>query len=70
MFESNLKSIRNGLGISQLELARRAKMSPADVSLIENGKRAAYPGWRKRLAESLGVEEERIFPEVNEDEGI
>lgn len=66
MFKTNIKQIRKEKGISQLELARRAKISPADVNQIENGKKYAFSGWRKRIAEVLDVDEEKLFLEESD----
>jgi transcriptional regulator with XRE-family HTH domain len=35
----NLKKIRSSLGMTQGELARRTKLTPAAISQIESGKR-------------------------------
>lgn len=61
---NNLKEIRNFKRLSQFQLAKRADISPADISRLENGKIFAYPGWRKKLSEALGVTEIEIWPEI------
>jgi len=63
---NNLKKIRNDKGLSQLRLAFLTGISPTDISRIENDVRKAYPGWRKRLAEALGVTEDNLFPNGKE----
>lgn len=61
---NNVRSMREGMGMSGLELSRRAKMAPSTLSLVERGLVPAYPGWRKRIAKALGVSEKELFPEV------
>ncbi|MBI4332372.1 MAG: helix-turn-helix transcriptional regulator [Chloroflexi bacterium] len=60
---TKLKDARTAKGLSQLALARKARMAPSDVSRIENGWLHPYPDWRKRLAKALGVAEKELFPE-------
>lgn len=50
---------RQARGLSQTELAFRARIHPATLSRIEAGKTFVYPGWRKRLAAALGWPVER-----------
>lgn len=45
---------RNRLGLSGLEVARRAKLAPGTLSQIETGRFIPYPGQLERLAEALG----------------
>lgn len=61
---NRLRQMREARGWSQLELARRARVAPQDISALETGKKYPFPGWRRRLAEALGVSEEEVFPEV------
>jgi len=61
---SNLTKFREELKLSKLELARRATISPADLTKLENGQVFPWPGWRKRLAKALETTEEALFPEV------
>lgn len=66
--DNNLKDIREKMKLSQFELAKIADITPSDISRIENNKIYAYPGWRKRLARALKVEEREIWP--NESQSI
>jgi transcriptional regulator with XRE-family HTH domain len=63
---NNLKKIRKQKQVSQLSLAYLTRISPSDISRIENGWVKPYPGWRKRLAEALGVTEDQLFPNGKE----
>lgn len=51
------------MGLSQVELARRARLAAPNLSEIENGKREAWPLARMRLARALKCAEVDIFPE-------
>lgn len=61
---NNLKKIRISKGLSQFDLAKLANVTPSDISRLENNKIFAYPGWRKRLAIALKVEEKDIWPKI------
>jgi len=65
--KNNVREVRKKQNMSALELARRAVMPPSSLSLVERGLLPAYPGWRKRIAQALGVSEDELFPEVQED---
>jgi len=58
-----LKEFRTKRGFSQLTLAKLTNIAPTDISRIENDWLRPYPGWRKRLARALGVNERELFPE-------
>ena len=58
-----LKEIRTKAGLSQLDLAKKTNIAPAEISRIENGWLYPYPGWRKRLAKALKVSEGELFPD-------
>jgi len=60
---NRLKKIRKEKGLTQLDLSKKTDIYPNNISQIENGKRIPFPGWKKRLAEALNVEEKELFPE-------
>ncbi len=60
---NNLRKTREKGGFTQLDLAKRADITPSDISKIENNKIYAYPGWRDRLAKALEVDEKEIWPD-------
>lgn len=66
MMENHLKEIRKEKGVSQVKLSRLTLIAPSDISRIENGWLRPYPGWRKRIAEALGVTEDQLFPNGTE----
>ncbi len=45
---------------TQTDLAYHSRMSPSDVSRIENGLLIPYPGYAKRLAKALGLSPEEL----------
>jgi transcriptional regulator with XRE-family HTH domain len=67
MLSNRLKEYREKAGLSQTELAWRARMAGQNISAIERGTLAAWPRARKALAEALHVAEAELFPEANRD---
>ena len=63
MLNNRLKEFRERAGLSQTELAWRAKMAGQNISAIERGTLAPWPRARKALAEALKVAETELFPE-------
>lgn len=59
---------RQKKGWSKCELSRRTGIFAPDLVNIENGKRHVYPGWRKKIAEAMGLPEEYLFQEVGADD--
>lgn len=41
-------------------------IAPSDLSAIENGKKVPHPGWRRRIARALQVDEATLFGSKNE----
>ncbi len=50
-----LTVFRQGRGWSRSELARRARMTPADVGKIESGRLVPYDSQLKKLARAFGL---------------
>ena len=63
MEANRIRERRQELGMSQVELARRACMASPNLSAIECGKLAPWPKARKALAEALGLPETDLFPD-------
>ncbi len=63
MTKNRLKEYRERAGLSQTELAWRARMAGQNISAIERGTMAPWPRARKALAEALQVSEIELFPE-------
>lgn len=55
LFRNNLKLLREELGLSQSELARRIKAAPGYINDFEHGRRTPTLGTLAVLAEALGV---------------
>ena len=53
---ARIARVRALLGLTQLELARRAHVNRADVSLWETGKQRPSPPKAARVCEALGIE--------------
>lgn len=63
-----LRIERERRGWSQAELARRAGMHPATVSLVERGRLTAYPQQLAKLARALGMSQKaaaRLMEDVD-----
>ena len=63
MEHNRLKEYREKAGLSQTELAWRAKMAAQNISAIERGTLAPWPRAKKALAETLKIAEIELFPE-------
>jgi transcriptional regulator with XRE-family HTH domain len=57
----NLQRIRRGKGLSQEELAHRARVHQTCLSGVEGGKRNPSIGVLGRLVTALGVDIEELF---------
>lgn len=58
--------IRKEKGLTRWALAKKANLDPATLYKIERNQIFFYPGWRKRIAEALGVSEAELFEEGND----
>ena len=58
---NKLREIREAAGLSQVELARRARIASTNLSAIERGRLTAWPKVRKALARVLKVSEDELF---------
>jgi transcriptional regulator with XRE-family HTH domain len=63
MLSNRLKEYREKAGLSQTELAWRARVAGQNISAIERGTLAPWPKARKALAEALQIAEAELFPE-------
>ena len=60
---NRIREVREALGLSQVELSRRARIASPNLSAIEHGQREAWPKARRRLARALKCTEKELFPE-------
>ncbi len=63
MKNNRLKEFREKAGLSQTELAWKARMAAQNISAFERGTLAPWHRARKSLAEALKVTEADLFPE-------
>ena len=64
MQKNGIRSFRRRLGISQSELARRAKTSPQQIGRLEGGQRKLTIEWATILAQVLNCQaSDLMFPE-------
>ncbi len=57
----SLKLERQRRGLTQTQLSALTGIASTDISAIERGIKAAFPGWRRRLAQALGVSADELF---------
>lgn len=58
---NRIRELRRARGWSLTRLSGLTGISAGDIGLVERGLRPAYPGWRRRIAEALGVPEPDLF---------
>ena len=66
-----MQKLQNALkkrGLSRLQLAMGAKVTPSDLYNALNGNRPFYPAWRQRISEFLDIPESELFEEVKSDD--
>lgn len=63
---AKLRALREQQGLSQAELARRARLSQSNVGRIEEGERSCTVGSLARLAEGLGVDPAVLLSDLRE----
>jgi transcriptional regulator with XRE-family HTH domain len=56
-----LRRARQRRGLSLTKLTALTGIATTDLSLLERGLRPLFPGWRRRIAEALGMPEEDLF---------
>ncbi|MGI6588033.1 MAG: hypothetical protein ACOX2N_04480 [Peptococcia bacterium] len=64
-----LEKILAEKGISKNAIAMKARIQPSDFYQAINGKRPFFPAWRRRIANTLGMPEEAVFPEFHQGKG-
>ena len=63
-----LIAIRKAKGLTQIQLADAAGMSPSYIALIETGERKVPVWTAKRIASALGFDWQRFYEDENEKE--
>lgn len=69
MVPNRVKEFRENKELSQVELARRARMAPQNLSAIEGGKLAPWPKVKRSLARALKMTEQELFPSEGGQDG-
>jgi len=59
---NRIKEFRERAGLSQVEVARRARMASTNLNAIENGRLAPWPKVKRALARALKTTQEELFP--------
>lgn len=62
-----LTVVRMNRKLPQAALSRLTGIHSSDISKLETGKVPAYPGWRRAIAKALGLPEEELFAEVDDE---
>jgi ribosome-binding protein aMBF1 (putative translation factor) len=60
--ENAVRALRRWRGMTQLQLAAKARLSPLYVSQIETARRTGSPRVLRALAEALGVDVDLVVP--------
>lgn len=61
-----VRAERHRRGWSQTHLSARTGIAASDLSAIERGRRALYPGWRRRIAKAFRMRVTDLFPDAGE----
>lgn len=67
MLSNRLKEYRERAGLTQTELAWRARVASQNISAIERGTLAPWPRVKEAISKALKVPESELFPEACED---
>ena len=63
---NRIKQFRERQGLSQVELARRARTAGPNLSAVERGERKAWPKLRRNLARALKTSQSELFRDEKE----
>ena len=63
MSGNRLREFREKAGMTQVELARRARIASSAISSIECGRLAPWPKAKRALARVLKCSQAELFPE-------
>lgn len=64
---NKVREVREGMGISQAELARKIHTAQPNLSAIENGRVVAWPKSKRSLARVLKTTIAELFPSTGEE---
>jgi len=63
MEQNRIREFREARGLTQVELARIARMASPNLCNIERGRLMPWPRIKRRLAKALRVTEQELFPD-------
>lgn len=66
MLYERLEKELESKGWSRNKLGLESKISPSSISQAMNGNIPMFPGWKKKIADTLEVLEEELFPDHEE----
>lgn len=66
---NKLREFREKAGMSQVELARRARIASTNLSSIERGTLAPWPKAKRALARVLRRSQSELFPDERSQHG-
>jgi transcriptional regulator with XRE-family HTH domain len=64
---NRIREFREQQGLSQVEVARRARVAAQNLSAVERGRLAPWPKLRESLVRILGAPECELFPNGHEE---
>ncbi|NPV74647.1 MAG: helix-turn-helix transcriptional regulator [Pelotomaculum sp.] len=56
----DIRKLRQQKNISRAELSRRTGIDYVTLYKLKRGLMLPFPGWRRRIAQALGVEENKL----------
>lgn len=62
MNQNHIREYRQKLGLSQVELARRARIASTNLSAIECGRLLPWPKAKRRISQALKIKVDILFP--------
>ena len=62
MTDNRIREFREKAGISQVELARRARIASTNLRAIECGRLAPWPKAKRALSRILKCSQDELFP--------
>jgi transcriptional regulator with XRE-family HTH domain len=63
--QNRIRELREEIGMSQAELARRANTHPSALNKVESGARGLDQDWMRRLAPLLGCAPADLLPDLD-----
>lgn len=61
MIYPKLEAVMNEKSVTRNKLSKLTGIAPTDIYGALNGDKKLFPGWKRRIADALGVSESDIF---------